>query len=107
LKPTFAITKSPSHSPTSVCVQRYGQCGGSGFPSQNCCSGDDLCTVVNDFYSQCTPRVTSAPVPSSDCVSTFGQCGGSGYSGPTSCCDASVPCVPSSEWYSQCVPPSG
>ena len=55
------------------------------------------------------PPAPTPPTPSGSCADVFQQCGGDptqGYKGPT-CCDTGCTCKFSSQFYSQCLPPSG
>ncbi|QRV77796.1 glycoside hydrolase family 61 protein [Ceratobasidium sp. AG-Ba] len=50
--PTTTKT-SASPTPTGPVIQKYGQCGGSGWTGGTVCVSGSTCTKVNDFYSQC------------------------------------------------------
>ncbi|KAI8804626.1 1, 4-beta cellobiohydrolase [Cladochytrium replicatum] len=43
------------------CQIVYGQCGGIGWNSPNCCNSGSYCTTLNPYYAQCTPG--SGPEP--------------------------------------------
>ncbi|KAK0461131.1 mannanase [Desarmillaria tabescens] len=45
-------------------VPEWGQCGGIGWTGQTTCVSGTVCTVLNDYYSQCVPgtaTTTAAP----------------------------------------------
>ncbi|KAF8606702.1 hypothetical protein BDV93DRAFT_488563 [Ceratobasidium sp. AG-I] len=50
---TTKTSATPTPTPTGAVVQKYGQCGGTGWTgSTNCVSGT-TCNHVNDYYYQC------------------------------------------------------
>ncbi|KAI5124617.1 hypothetical protein M0805_004227 [Coniferiporia weirii] len=51
----------------------YGQCGGIGWTGSTTCVAGSVCTILNDYYSQCLPNAASSsstPVTSSSVSST-------------------------------------
>ena len=38
----------------------WGQCGGIGWTGATTCVSGSVCTVINDYYSQCLPGTVSA-----------------------------------------------
>ncbi|KAF8900508.1 putative endoglucanase [Mucidula mucida] len=55
----------------------WGQCGGTGWTGPMTCAEGSVCTVLNSFYSQCTPgtaastgssTTTAASLPTSSCA---------------------------------------
>lgn len=118
----------------SACVELYGQCGGVNYSGPTCCvqptpipgvvnfipRDSNVCSKVNEYYSQCIPRCPSEMpclfLPTGECISssdflgelsTDGRgreyCGGPFvacpnpsicYSDPISCiCGGNVPCA--------------
>ncbi|GJE86576.1 fCBD and Cellulase domain-containing protein [Phanerochaete sordida] len=55
-------------------AQEWQQCGGIGFSGSTTCVSGSVCSVINDYYSQCIPGVaSSAPTaPSSPTTSSTG-----------------------------------
>ncbi|KAF8600434.1 hypothetical protein BDV93DRAFT_525442 [Ceratobasidium sp. AG-I] len=52
---TKASTTSTSAAPVSTgTVAKYGQCGGIGWTGATACVSGSTCTVINDYYYQCT-----------------------------------------------------
>ncbi|KAG9122557.1 hypothetical protein FRC07_001015 [Ceratobasidium sp. 392] len=51
-KPTTTSTSS-APSGTGTPVQKYGQCGGTGWTGSTLCATGSTCTKVNDYYYQC------------------------------------------------------
>ncbi|TFL00347.1 cellobiohydrolaseII [Pterulicium gracile] len=39
----------------------WGQCGGAGWNGATTCVSDSVCTVVSQWYSQCTPDASTVP----------------------------------------------
>lgn len=51
---TTGITSTSTSTPASSgSVQKYGQCGGSGWTGATACMAGSSCTVLNQYYSQC------------------------------------------------------
>ncbi|KAJ7206937.1 carbohydrate-binding module family 1 protein/Glycoside hydrolase family 5 protein [Mycena haematopus] len=71
----------------------YSQCGGIGYTGPTACVAGDVCTVLNDYYSQCLPgtatttATSSAPAttPTTPPTSTTSS------TGPSSTCGAAAP----------------
>lgn len=96
-QPTSSISASQVlPEPKYPCANWYGQCGGRNWDGTNCCAIGSVCTVQNDYYSQCVPKPYQGP-----CQQIYGQCGGNGFTGAT-CCQEGTECVKDSDYYSQC-----
>ncbi|THU81179.1 CEL6 protein [Dendrothele bispora CBS 962.96] len=53
-RPASSTTAAP---PTSTGVAAaWGQCGGIGYSGPTACASGSVCTVQNDYYSQCIPN---------------------------------------------------
>ncbi|KAG8698807.1 hypothetical protein FRC08_005688 [Ceratobasidium sp. 394] len=56
-KPTTTTSKptttSTAPTATGTPVQKYGQCGGTGWTGSTLCATGSTCTKVNDYYYQC------------------------------------------------------
>ncbi|EJD47490.1 hypothetical protein AURDEDRAFT_163359 [Auricularia subglabra TFB-10046 SS5] len=50
-------------------VPVYGQCGGQGYTGDTICASGSVCTVQNQYYSQCLPG-TAAPTSSASSTSS-------------------------------------
>jgi hypothetical protein len=87
----------------------YGQCGGEGWTGTTNCEAGSTCTVQHQYYSQCLPNPSAAPVSVAPTVLASGlaagwaQCGGIDYTGATACAPGFT-CVFYNDYYSQCVP---
>ncbi|KAI8894668.1 concanavalin A-like lectin/glucanase domain-containing protein [Globomyces pollinis-pini] len=46
-----------------ACVIKYNQCGGKNYQGETCCEPGTVCTLVNEYYSQCLPGTTQPPPP--------------------------------------------
>jgi hypothetical protein len=105
--PTTAQTKQPTRSPTKTPTSQSGSCsnptwstcGGVGFSGSTCCKTGDVCTFINNYYSQCVPGSASASKPCTN--QRYAQCGGKSFTGET-CCQATDTCVKVNDYYSQC-----
>ncbi|KAK6496911.1 hypothetical protein TWF481_001892 [Arthrobotrys musiformis] len=51
---TTTRTTTTSAGSGTCTVAKYGQCGGIGFTGCTACASGSTCTVLNDYYSQCT-----------------------------------------------------
>ncbi|KAI0796064.1 glycosyl hydrolase family 61-domain-containing protein [Abortiporus biennis] len=47
-------TAAPTSTSQAGTVAKYGQCGGIGWTGATTCVSGSTCTVLNDYYSQCT-----------------------------------------------------
>ncbi|KAF9005273.1 endoglucanase [Hymenopellis radicata] len=68
----------------------WGQCGGTGWTGPTTCAEGSVCTVLNSYYSQCTPgtaasttasSTTSASLPTSSCAIPPASAGTLEYTG--------------------------
>ncbi|KAK3904422.1 hypothetical protein C8A05DRAFT_13692 [Staphylotrichum tortipilum] len=60
---TLALLAAAGVQAADVAV--YGQCGGIGYTGSTTCVAGSICMHYNDWYYQCIPGTSSAPVPSS------------------------------------------
>ncbi|KAJ3000681.1 hypothetical protein HDV02_004366 [Globomyces sp. JEL0801] len=80
------------------CASVWQQCGGKGFSGPFCCDVTSICTVSNEYYSQCLPKpvnpvtTVSPPLTTQVVVTTLGP-------KPTS---SPVPCQPGVGSSDQC-----
>ena len=56
--PTPSVTPVPSG---GACSAVWQQCGGKTWTGPTCCQAGSVCTVTNEWYSQCTPAPSSSP----------------------------------------------
>ncbi|KAF8992936.1 glycosyl hydrolase family 61-domain-containing protein, partial [Cyathus striatus] len=80
---------------TGSAVAQWGQCGGKNFSGSTTCTSSLVCTVINDFYSQCltgalSTSFSSAPAAAQPTTSAsvgsvahYAQCGGINHKGDT------------------------
>ncbi|KAF7369855.1 Glycoside hydrolase family 5 protein [Mycena sanguinolenta] len=50
----------------------YGQCGGTGWSGPTTCVSGSVCTVLNDYYSQCLPGTATTTPPVTTTTSSTG-----------------------------------
>lgn len=43
----------------TACAARFDKCGGEDYTGPTCCTGTDMCTIKNKYYSQCTKYMSS------------------------------------------------
>ncbi|KAF9000505.1 glycosyl hydrolase family 61-domain-containing protein [Cyathus striatus] len=98
-KPTTTSDAAPVA--TGSAVAQWGQCGGKNFSGPTTCASSLVCTVMNDFYSQCltgtlstsfssapaaaqpTTSASATPSASVGSVAHYAQCGGINHKGDT------------------------
>jgi len=90
--PTFESTSSPSLSNNECMNAIYSTCGGQGYSGSTCCPEGTLCSVHNEWYSQCVPD------PNRTCRVTNEEC----TADEESCC-ATLTCQ-GGQWYRACLP---
>lgn len=120
--PTIAVTGITSGS--GECISKWEQCGGRNYDGLTCCEAGLVCTVENEWYSQCVPgdsttetstfateststastsTASASSTSQGECAGAWHRCGGRDYDGPT-CCAAGYFCKVKNECYSQCTP---
>ncbi|MDR2907073.1 MAG: FG-GAP-like repeat-containing protein, partial [Bacteroidales bacterium] len=93
----------------SVMAQpQWAQCGGIGWTGDTYCTSGNVCTYINDYYSQCLPGTTppyiDPPIIDLPTTYSYGQCGGTDWAGGTMKCPPGYICSYVTDNYRQCLP---
>ncbi|EKM56584.1 glycoside hydrolase family 5 protein [Phanerochaete carnosa HHB-10118-sp] len=90
-------------------AQEWQQCGGIGFTGSTTCVSGSVCSVINDYYSQCVPgtassasasATSSAPTPSGSAPASAGplRFAGVNIAGFDFGCNTDGSCTASGAW---------
>lgn len=79
-------------------ADRWQQCGGQSWTGPTSCRGQNVCSVVSDYYSMCVPTDMATDV---GCAGLWEQCAGKEFKGEGCCVDGTV-CKFVNKYYSQC-----